>query len=592
MKLRQIFLLFCGCCIGFLHLLFSHQPVLAQVVFTDDFSHEYEKWQDVRSTFNLWSIVEQQADVFINTWSTLAEIVPKNEYWNNEWKNYIYKLDYTYLAGADKALSFWYQDLANWYQFHFIGDNYILSHIENGIEVWRKIGPLQLEIGKTYTIEVHLKDGTITFFKDGEQQFEYTDPTFNNDHGRIGLKAGAGAVFPTHVQFDNIVVTLISDVVDFILPISALKQNDERWKNDEYDSASQWSTNGIGIEDWGCLVTSINMILNYHGITKFSDGSEITPKTLNTWLKNQPDGYIGSGLVNWSAVSRLVRQINTKYGTVNLEYSRIPGNSIETAKTEIQNNKPVILEIPGHFLVGNGVKQDLSDIFITDPLYSHELLTQHQQPLQSTRLLTPSFTDLSYVHMAHSSTILVQLANVDNTIPENYQKYTEFILNQNKTAQSPEITLHELAKPETQNYKVTITSTTGKPEPFTLTIFTYDIDANLTNLTYTGIAGTAENPTFLTIVFNKNSSSTVSSAVSFEHLIKDMQYLKNKNEITKQYVAQDLLELATAAQNAYSKNKIRYVSALSSMIEWYSAYISDSGKNILTERIREIKNNL
>ena len=93
MKLKQITHFFCCCCIGFLYLFFIQQPVHAQVVFTDDFSNEYEKWQDVRNTFDLWSIVQQQADVFINNWSTLAEIIPKDEYWNNEWKNYIYKLD-------------------------------------------------------------------------------------------------------------------------------------------------------------------------------------------------------------------------------------------------------------------------------------------------------------------------------------------------------------------------------------------------------------------------------------------------------------------------------------------------------------------
>ena len=134
MKLKQIILFFCGCSIGIFHLLTTQQPVFAQVVFTDDFSNEYEKWQDVHNTFDLWSIVQQQADVYINTWSTMAEIVPKDAYWNAEWKNYIYKLDYTFIRGADKALSFWYQDALNWYQFHFIGENFILSHVENGVE--------------------------------------------------------------------------------------------------------------------------------------------------------------------------------------------------------------------------------------------------------------------------------------------------------------------------------------------------------------------------------------------------------------------------------------------------------------------------
>lgn len=594
MKLQQILILLfvlVSCSLVFFRISAQKNQSYAQVVFTDDFSNNFEKWQDVRMTFDMWSIVDQQADVFINRGSTLAELIPKDEYWDPAWKNYIYKLDYTYLRGADKALSFWFQDILNWYQFHFVGNSYILSHIENGQEVWRVFGDLVLDAGRTYDMEVHLKDGMITFYVDGQQKFQLTDPTFNNDYGRIGLKAGAGAIAPTHVQFDNIVVTLLADT--FTLPITAVKQTDPAWKDLEYDSASQWSPTQFGIGDWGCLLTSIDMILQYHAITNFPDGTEITPATLNTWLQNQTDGFIGPGLINWSAISRLVKQIHDTSGSVNLEYSRIPGSDLTSARLEIQNNKPVIVEIPGHFLVGNGIPESDSDIIITDPAYDYTLLSQHQTELLSTRLLTPSFTDLSYIHLSHQNTISVALTDNTNSAPATYQSYSQFLSNETTAQQSPAFTLHEFAKPETGIYNIQIHSTDQTPQPFTLTVFAYDINANLSNLSYTGVAGPTDSPTVVTLQFEKNgASSSAYSNTNYSHLESDLYFYLEQNVIQKKYVALELIQLTKAAQNASVENQLRYVSALRQTIDWYSEYIPEPTQTSLLERIAEIQRNL
>lgn len=593
MRIKQFFLQFFTIFATFLFVFPWLDPAFAQVVFTDDFSNGFEKWQDIRNLkdFNMWSIVQEKADVYISKGSTLAEIIPKDEYWNNDWKNYIYKLDYIYFQGADKALSFWIQDVMNWYQFHFVGGGYILSHIKEGNEIWRQSGALSLISGQTYRMEVHLNDGNIKFIRDGEKMFEYDDPTFDNDHGRIGLKAGAGAVYPTHVQFDNIEVSLITDNLDHILPISILKQIDPLWKDVEYDSAKNWAKEKFGIGDWGCLITSINMILKYHNITKFPDGLEITPESLNSWLLNQPDGYLGKGLVNWSAVSRLVKQIHDKTGSINLEYTNVPGDSLETAIAEIQNQNPVILEIPGHFVVGNGFKQDKSDVFISDPAYTYTLLSEHEVPMQSTRLLTPSNTDLSYIHMAHDESIFVELKNSDSTNPSNYQSFSQHISSFSTDEVSPTVILHEFSKPETNNYEITVSSNSPVPVPFEITMFAYDIDANLSNLTYQGVIS-LENPTVLNIYFNKNGQSTLKSNVSFETLILDIDNLKNQNHITKQYVAYELKQLVKAAINASSTNKPRYITALQKTILWYSQFISQEAQVILSKRLNEVKTNL
>ena len=598
MRLKQLFLLAVIYCIGFLFLLPKQHPTFAQIVFTDDFSTEYEKWQDIRNTFHMWSIVNEQADVFISQGSTLAELIPKNEYWNDEWKNYVYKLDYTFLEGADKALSFWFKDILNWYQFHFVGNMYILSHVKNGIEVWRESGSLVLDAGRKYRMEVHLEDGKITFFKDGIKEFEYTDPTFENDYGRIGLKSGAGSVVPTHVQFDNIEVSLIEKSTEEILKIETIKQTDPLWKDTEYDSAVKWAQdNRYGIGDWGCLITSINMILKYHNITNFIDGTEITPKTLNNWLIQQPDGYIGTGLVNWSAITRLVKQIHDTTGTVNLEYSRISHtahseNKLQTAITEIENKKPVILEIPGHFLVGNGVAPNKDDLHITDPAYTYSILSNHNSNLLSTRLLTPSNTDLSYIHMGHTASVSVSLLDNSGSVPKQYQSYPQTLMSFPEKQETTEYILHELAKPESGIYTITITSDSETVQPFELAVFAYDIDANVSNLTFSGLAGTVHNPTVVTILFDKNGPSILSQKSTYETLLNQITNLLQTNEIKKHYVALELERLALAAMHANTQDKIRYIFALKHTIAWYSEYISKSGQESLINTLIKIQENM
>lgn len=603
MKLRQLLklLIFCST-ILFLHFKTVHS-VFAQVVFEDDFSNGYEKWQDVRSTFDLWSIIEEQANIFINKQSTLAELIPKDEFWNTEWKNYVYSVEYTYLEGADKLLSFWFKDPLNWYQFHFVGNSYILSHVKDGYEIWRKQGPLVLDAGKSYLFETYLNEGNIQFFVDGTQIFDETDPTFDSDHGRIGIKSGAGAIYPTHVQFDNVKVTLVnenetSETLDTILKIKPLKQTDEAWNNIEYDSAKKWSPDSYGIGEWGCLVTSINMILEYHNITHFPDGTEITPKALNAWLQKQPDGFISSGLVNWSAVTRLVKEIHDTTGSVNLEYSRIPNTETEEkesyipAITQIKENKPVILEIPGHFLVGNGFMQNESDLYITDPAYSYSLFSEHKTNLRSTRLLTPSFTDLSYIYVTHDNSIEISITNELSEQPENYQSYTESLTGFHTQKNSKETIIHEIQKPETGSYFITVKNDSDDFKEYTLTIYAYDIDANLTDLSYTGIIS-PKSETKLQINFSKDESSSLSSQTNYDTLLSDITYFKNTNQITKFYVKNELSVLAGAANQATkSEVKLRYNAALKNTISWYSAYISETAQHDLLHRIEELSKNL
>lgn len=567
------------------------------ILFEDDFSNGFEKWESVRNNFNFWSIINNQADVFINKGSTLAELVPKDTYWNPDWKNIVYELDYKYIQGADKNISFGFKDVYNWYEIHFVGNSYFLSHVKGGKVVWDFSGRAILENNVTHRISIKLNEGSIITLIDGNEIINVIDPTFDNDYGKIGIKAGAGTIYPTHAIYDNILVKTL-DTLDSKLNIILQKQFDPQWASNEYDSAKNWST-GYGIDQWGCLITSLSMIMNFHGIDKMPDGNIVDPSNINLWLKSQPDGYIGSGLVNWMAISRLTKLINLVHSTPNLEYKRISGSNLTTAENEILEGKPVILQIPGHFLVGNGIVENsdttLHDLYISDPAYNYDKFSEHEKELLSTRTLQPSFTDLSYVHINNSPDINVTIKHEDLSVINNLQTYEEylsdFIVDENLSVggftsnNSPSLIISEIEKPENGIYLIEISQESFGP--FDISIFTYNKDGELSNLSYSGLVG--KNKIQLKMTYDNQGSSSLEKLVNFQSLLNDINELFELKEIKKHYVKVELDKYANYGKESARDSHLRYVSAIQELINWYSSELSETGKLFLNQRLNEIK---
>ena len=217
------------------------------ILFEDDFSGGFKKWKSVRDNFDMWSIIDNQANIFIDTRSTLTELIPKDLYWDPTWKNIIYELDYKYIQGADKNISFGFKDILNWYEIHFVGSSYILSHIKNGKVVWNNSGYASIIIGAVNHISINLNEGNIIVTINNTEVINITDPTFDNDYGKIGIKAGAGSVYPTHAIYDNIVVKSLDSLTNK-LNIIPQKQTNLDWGSEEYDSAIVWGKNESGID--------------------------------------------------------------------------------------------------------------------------------------------------------------------------------------------------------------------------------------------------------------------------------------------------------------------------------------------------------
>ena len=265
----------------------------ASILFQEDFSSGLEKWQSIR-TENLWSVVDGKAEANVNKRNTITELVPKNEYWNNEWKNYQYELDFSTIQGSDKNISFGVQNKNNWYEIHFYGNNgnFEFARLKNGSVAYSKKSQALLKRDNKFVIR--FDEGNIKISLNGQIIFDEFDPTFNNNYGKIGIKAGTGVIYPTKVQFDNIIVRSLDDSSsDTELNVPHQMQSDTQWSEQEYDHAASWATNPT-IKRWGCALTSLSMIMNFHGINKMPDGNQLNPETLNNWLKAQPDGYIGA----------------------------------------------------------------------------------------------------------------------------------------------------------------------------------------------------------------------------------------------------------------------------------------------------------
>jgi len=568
-------------------------PIHAEtILFEDDFSSGFEKWESVRDHFDLWSIVDNQADVFINTRSTLAELVPKDLYWNPEWKNIVYDLDYKYIQGADKNISFGFKDVLNWYEIHFVGTSYFLSHVKDGQVVWDNTGYAHIINNITNHVSISLNEGKIIVIINDQEVINIEDPTFDNDYGKIGIKAGAGSIYPTHAIYDNIVVKTLDNIISK-LNITRQEQTDPSWANDEYDSAKDWSDN-FEISRWGCLVTSISMIMNYHGIDKMPNNEAVNPTTINLWLKSQPDGFVGSGLINWIAITRLTKLINIESATPKLEYKRIAGNELTTAIAEIDAGRPVILQIPGHFLVGDGVIET-SDLYITDPAYSYEKFSEYQQPLLSTRTLEPTFTDLSYIHINHDSSLNTSIVKEDRSEINNLQFFEEylsdFIYDENLSGggytenSSPVLQIHEIEKPENGVYIIEVSQDSFGP--FKISIFAYTNEGEVSVLSYSGLVG--QNKIQLKLTYNNENESHIEKGINFQTLINDISELLQQNEIKKHYVATELMKYAEFGKSSSSENLLRYIDALQQFVEWYSPQISEAGKMYLNQRLLEIK---
>ncbi len=402
------------------------------LVFVEDFSQGLSQWQLNRGDMDDWQIVNGKLQAKIERPFKISELLPTDQAWNQEWKHYQLQFDYKVIEAYDKNWSWGYQAPTDWYEFHFQDYYWHLVHLLQGYENLNRSGTYELNPNQTYRVTINFNQGWIQAFVNDTELIQVKDPVYEPGHeGKISLKATTGTRFPTQVEFDNIKVYLLDNQEqgDFSLSVPQFKQHDERWKDFEYDQASSWSEQ-VSVQRWGCALTSLAMVFNYHQLNSFPQslfqfpqqvclktampfGNDcwLTPASLNYWLQHQADGYVGRGALNWIAATRLAKILSEASGNnlPKLEYQRFTGTQLEPIIDVLQQHRPAILQLPGHFLVAAGFTNQQDDLLIKDPAYIFTKLSQHEEPLLSTIDLVPSQTDLSYLMLVYADNLVVDI---------------------------------------------------------------------------------------------------------------------------------------------------------------------------------------
>lgn len=340
---------------------------------------------------------------------------------------------------------------------------------------------------------------------------------------------------------------------DLILDVPNLKQTDDPWQDDIYDSAAVWNPANSTINRFGCALTSAAMILRYHGINLLPDETALDPGSLNTWLNSQEDGYVGDGYINWLAVSRLsrlARDTNNITDFEALEYQRISGQNNTQLTDDINNSRPDILQEPGHFIVAKGIGDDT--FYINDPYYDRTDLSSYANTYLSLGRYIPSNTNLSYIMLTTSPDIQITATNEENKFVGNQFTEQPLIIDGINSNMKPIKTFY-IPKPQKGTYKIQLSSANTKIHE--IIIYLYDTQGNV-NIIKQNIVIGVNNPEFLEIKFDPEilNNSTLERIVTFQSIIKDIKEAQSLKLINNA-VASNLVSIITNAEKDYKKGK-------------------------------------
>ncbi len=503
------------------------------------------------------------------------------------------------VTGADRNLDFrWIKNPDDTgytpYEVHYIGANYSFNNFGA-----TPIATNPLIDNQLNHITIILEGQRVQFFVNQVKIIDHTVPGYEYTSEKVGLRLSTGASFPTEGWFDNVkVTTLDHEDEDQGLDVPLLKQTNPLWGNDIYDTAGNWSSNGVTMADWGCAVTSASMVFQYNGLTKMQDDSELNPGSINSWLKNQPDGYVRNGLLNWIALSRLSREVsaNNSVAFDALEYAR---HSVDDAYLTniIENSQPAILHEPGHFIVAKGVSEEDSTFWINDPYFEINKLSDSKYSNSYAKIgtYTPVNSDLSYMMLVVDSHVEITLLDpVGDQVGEIELEEPISDPENDSNNNVGSLKILYLPKPESGEYELNLSSTTGGS--YVLDQYYYDENGEMHVITSTGLLDEGDTNIYL-VNYDKDEISNTTSEmltdeeVTFESIrqkIKD-GYKDKKIKFGTYIVLLVELEIAERAK----KVKISQGS-LNLMVHTLKRdkRIDDDFKSELIEDIQALKDNL
>ncbi len=479
----------------------SSDPPDLQLIFSDDFADgEFSNWQVRRNAqwqqptlpcMNqdqpaAWEIVDGRLGITIDgSHGCSTEITPQSielRYLDN----LIFEFDWFFpeLTAMDRNVLIYWQDEQNWYGLKTLGQFIQIQKVVFG-QANHLSNPwiyYPFLADDTYHFHIEVDENLINVSIDDEQIMQIVDTyPFLTGSRTIGLQASIGTITHSSSFFDNIKVWTKKIGQAKNLNVLLMKQTNPLWSNTIYDEAPTWvqpDSTQFYIKDWGCALTSAVMILHFYGINQLPDQHWLNPSSLNHWLMDEPDGYVGDGLVNWLAISRLSAQMSETLQTPVLEFVRESGIRVRNIRNRIDQLQPSILHIPGHFFVADGYPAIPDELNIKDPAFNYLFFSQHfSEPLDETELaLTkystsyyqPSQTDLSYIFMIAPAHVNLQLQVIHQSSPP----VTSVI----ESLGEDEFQLVYLPKPPSGSYLISAEQTTAENSalsPDTIHLYTY-----------------------------------------------------------------------------------------------------------------------
>jgi len=157
-------------------------------------------------------------------------------------------------------------------------------------------------------------------------------------------------------------------------------QSDPRWGGDEYARSTELPNGkdwcGTTIEQCGCAMTSVSVMLAMYGLLNMPDGLALTPQSLNDWFngaaRKTDRGWVSRGYIYgdviWAAANELSAEIaKVRPGAPTVRFARTGSGDEAEIRADLEAGRPVILEVPGHWIAAVGLDGD--DILINDPFY-------------------------------------------------------------------------------------------------------------------------------------------------------------------------------------------------------------------------------
>ncbi len=602
----------------------------SSVIFQDSFdSGNADNWTPISGN-SLWQVKDIDGNYMyggrIDSWGTVINTVGGANINTPD-----YQIDFDYLPvvndttkTTDRNFDFRYVNNGNLYEIHFWGDTLYQAYLGSLLPQTQTPSPmLDNQINH---ITIVLLGQRIQFILNGTKIIDYIDPTYQfSGNEKIGMRISTGDAYPTEAWFDNIKVTALdpngtptpsltptptvtltptpspittptpsptlvpspTPTPSQQLTVSILRQTDKSWSSQTYDSANLWSPFTQTINSWGCALTSYAMVLKYFGINKLPDGSDLNPGTLNIWLKNN-HGYIdgkNSGYLNPLAISSLSKQavkINKITSFDGLEYSRIISTNTLPLINELNNNRPAILEEPGHYIVATGITTN--SFSIIDPYYTNRTdLTYYSNAFTSLNKLIPSKTDLSYILIAANQNVNIQIKDSAGNILGNQFLQQPLVSDDNNNTSGDPLRMVYVQKPPSENYQISLTSDSN--EAVSVNLYSYDVNGNVA-IEDIPIVLNSGKSNLINLNFNNQNAnnSSVEKIVTFDSLISDIRTLSNLHLINTRS-ADELIKSIMKLQKNYNK-KFKILTKIELRFMKESLRFHD--KKLINQEAREI----